>query len=1272
MRAPAVPARLLSLLLAVGVLVLAPTPAQAAAEVEVSTPTLSFGPATPGPGQETKSVDVTNTGTEDVVVGSPRVTGADRTSFWASETCGGGAGGSVELGPDEICTIEVTFAAAAAGPRTATLVVPTTAGPDLTVALSATTSTAGIALSDPGAFGPTTVGEPTTRVVTVTSTGELPLEVSGVTFSGTNANQFSVAGNDCAVAATASGGTCDITVRFLPTTAGAKTATLNVASNAGSPASVQLAGATGTPTLTAPASVSIPSTPVGATGAADVAVSSSGAGALEWNGAALSGANANQFELRDGCAVAELVGPEPCTVEVLFKPTNTGNKTATLTLKTVGQPDKAVAVSGTAVAATRVTSTSPASLSFDPQTIATSSAPQPVTITNTGNSQLIVSMDTFSVSPSGEFSAAYDCPSPLAPGEECAIDVLFRPTAVGTRNATLSIVSNGLTKTVPLTGTGTAASPVTVNPGVRQFAPTAVGNTTGTVNHTVTNNGAGPISLDPITLGGPAADQFTIPSTTCGPTLNAGASCSIGVRFAPTSMGLKAATIVVPTSVAGSPHSVALTGIATRGYPNPTPSSVDLGPAGVGTTTASRTVTVTNTGNGAMTVNAVSVTGADADDFQIAGNTCDGAALAKDATCTVDVRFAPDARGDASASLSITHNAGAARTVGLSGSGLGAEASIDTASLDFGSVRVNATSAPLAATVTNTGETALIVGAANLSGVDAGQFAVSANDCSGEALAPGASCVLSVRVTPTSRETKAATLTVAHDAGASAIVDLTATGTRATAAVSPASKNFGTQAVGTPSSAQPLTVTNTGPDPLELTGFGLVGGDPGSFDLTGSTCHGATLATGATCTLSVRFNPGSAGAKAALLTLTHNGTGTSAVALSGTGVAPVVSPSTTELAFGEVGMGSTSAPKTVTLTNTGSADLVVGATSVTGADADSFEVSANTCTGVPVAPNASCAVSVRFTAGDAGPATASLSIAHNAGDTSPTVIALTGTSTTTADIKILGIGSVYTGHDHLVTRTVKASGTQMKYKLGIVNEDTVAHTYKFRLTSSKAAATAQVWATGFPAQLLPTDGAGNFVTGTVAPGKTVLFELRVTPTAPGQVTSRVAVDLLSSEGDLIESVTTETNTAAPTNGTSGYELFVKQGSQPMTGGPVDEQTATAPALKVGQSTSFKLRLKNNNTTSTQIGLRLTRTDGCAGSFTVTVKAGSTVITLPAATGSYLTPTLQSGRYKDITVSIKRTAAGCRAVHLRAQSLDDGTVVRTSNLVTNTAYDATVD
>lgn len=377
------------------------------------------------------------------------------------------------------------------------------------------------------------------------------------------------------------------------------------------------------------------------------------------------------------------------------------------------------------------------------------------------------------------------------------------------------------------------------------------------------------------------------------------------------------------------------------------------------------------------------------------------------------------------------------------------------------------------------------------------------------------------------------------------------------------------------------------------------------------------------------------------------------------------------IAFGSQEVATTSAAQLVTVTNTGSAPLAIGTATLGGASPTSFVKAADGCSNTNVPAGGSCQVSVAFAPTAVGSVSATLSIP----DTSPTtphVVTLTGSGTPPADLKILGVGSVYTGKGHLVTRAVTAPGKTMTYKLGVLNEDSVARSYKVKLTQSGSPATAAVYGGGFNAPALGTDGSGNFVTPSVAPGKVLALVLKVTPTAGGQHISGVDVDLLTDFGAVIEGVDTETNTPAPAVGSSSYELFAKQGSQPYIGGPVSGQTSTGPALNIGQTSTYTLRLKNDGGTSAQIGLKVTDIDGCNGSFTTTVRVGTKVWTTQAFAGTYLTPVLAPGRYTQVSVLVKRVAGGCAAKNLQVQSLNAGVPVRSSYLRTNAAYNATTD
>jgi hypothetical protein len=116
------------------------------------------------------------------------------------------------------------------------------------------------------------------------------------------------------------------------------------------------------------------------------------------------------------------------------------------TAKHVGNLELVVTPAPSPVAALSATA-----LTFAAQIVNTASASQSVTITNNGTMALLVS----GVSVSGDFSESNNCISVVA-GTSCAIAVVFKPTAGGTRSGVLTINDNDASKsqTVTLSGVG--------------------------------------------------------------------------------------------------------------------------------------------------------------------------------------------------------------------------------------------------------------------------------------------------------------------------------------------------------------------------------------------------------------------------------------------------------------------------------------------------------------------------------------------------------------------------------------------------------------------------------------------------------------------------------------------------------------------------------------------------------------------------------------------------------------------------------------------------
>jgi len=105
----------------------------------------------------------------------------------------------------------------------------------------------------------------------------------------------------------------------------------------------------------------------------------------------------------------------------------------------------------------------PTSLTFAAQAIGTTSAPQSITVSNTGNAPLFInSAATRGANPLDFTQVSDGCSGvTLAAGTSCSVSITFSPTASGARSATFILTDNaaGSPQTVPISGSGTGQNP---------------------------------------------------------------------------------------------------------------------------------------------------------------------------------------------------------------------------------------------------------------------------------------------------------------------------------------------------------------------------------------------------------------------------------------------------------------------------------------------------------------------------------------------------------------------------------------------------------------------------------------------------------------------------------------------------------------------------------------------------------------------------------------------------------------------------------------------
>ena len=305
---------------------------------------------------------------------------------------------------------------------------------------------------------------------------------------------------------------------------------------------------------------------------ANVTVSNGGISNFNVTGVALSGANADQFQIvTNGCTL--VTRDIPCNVSVRFAPTSNGLKSAS-----VDVTHDATGVLTTTSVALSGTGTSPIAMvvpgSFNFNNVNVGSGPTTfINLTNIGNATLQIS--NIAVTGTDFSRVAGGCGTTLAAQATCSVQVRFQPTGAVLRTGLLRITQNsnnvlGSIEDVTLSGTGVASLPIaSVSPTTVDFGDLQVGSAfQQAVTLTNTGTGTTPLSISGITVSGTGFTRVAVAGVNpnCGTTLATGASCDITVRFAPTNGGVKPGSLNIisnSNNVPGSIQPVPLTGNAT-------------------------------------------------------------------------------------------------------------------------------------------------------------------------------------------------------------------------------------------------------------------------------------------------------------------------------------------------------------------------------------------------------------------------------------------------------------------------------------------------------------------------------------------------------------------------------------------------------------------------------------------------------------------------------------------------------------------------------------
>lgn len=473
------------------------------------------------------------------------------------------------------------------------------------------------------------------------------------------------------------------------------------------------------------------------------------------------------------------------------------------------------------------------------------------------------------------------------------------------------------------------------------FAPQVVGTSSLAQSLSLTAT-AGCVQISTISISGDFAQNNNCPAV-----LGSGNSCTVQVVFTPTAQGPRTGSLSVLANFTGAAPSANLTGQGGAPVATASPTSLAFGNQLVHTTSAAQMVTLSNTGDASLQISGISAAPAFGDFAET--NNC-GSTLAPGTSCVISVTFTPLASGSRTGTLNfVTNTSGASPIVNLSGAAIAPQMSESPRSLAFGSQLVGTTSAAQVITLSNPGTATLPITSISTTG----DFAQT-NNCGGS-VAAGGSCGITVTFTPTERFTRSGTLVITSNAiPETDSLSLTGTGIIPLPTFTPNTVSFGTQRVNTTGFAQSVTLTNSGDATLTISSINVTS----SFSQSNSC--GSQLAPSQSCTILVSFAPNSRGTATGILSINGNQpSGSPAVSLSGTGIAPVAAL-TPSLSFGPRLIGTTSAVQLLMLSNSGDATLDISSITAAGDFSQT-----NSCSN-SVAPGASCTIQVNFTPSASG------------------------------------------------------------------------------------------------------------------------------------------------------------------------------------------------------------------------------------------------------------------------------------------------------------------
>jgi len=793
------------------------------------------------------------------------------------------------------------------------------------------------------------------------------------------------------------------------------------------------------------------------------------------------------------------------------------------------------------------------------------------------------------------------------PCTNCWLGIQFKPSATGSRDATLTLASGttGNPYSLALTGTGLALIGLQLTPTTPDFGPAPIHSTTAPTLFTLTNLSPSPITLTSTTLTGDFA-LSTAPTggPSCTGTLVPTASCFLQITFSPTAQNQRAGTLAIDTSYGTITSTLSGFGLPDPGFSiNPTALIFNNIPDPSAT---QQTITITNTSSSALQGIGYSLTSSHFTLDQPFLTSC--LSIAPGASCHLTIDFQPTA-STVTGSLTINTvstflNTPASYTVPLTGAYTTEDTGLQIIpnQANYGPTPTSTLGLARQFTINN-----LTTKSLNLNVALPRQFVLTSDPCT--TLAPSTSCNFTAAFLPLTNGDITGTLFAQATPtdgtptfNGIGYVEGYGVGTSSlaiTGGLFPGDLLNFNQVTSGQTSSKTLTLTNPGTIPITIRRI------TSEWPFLSTTTCGSTLTSNQSCTVTINYTPlfqlasgipsplpaadagtlvieSDAASSPELIDLSGNAAPILVAAPANT--APLVSFTTSQgsLTFPGTQIGNASPTQTVTLTNTGTATIHIIGTQTT----PDFTITSNCGT---LVAGATCTLTVAFTpqASSITPTGQRISAIEITSDSSTALefISLLGNATPANLVfspTSLDFGSVLVGS----ASTLPIQITNVSTTPAIFNAITTTGDYTFTGTC-------------------PSPG------NVLAPSATCTIQIAFTPAQPGTRTGTLSLNT---------SLTSLPLTAALTGIGAQSQLQISPSS------------LNFGSVTVGTSATLPLTLANTGTASLN-SLAL----GISGDYTIAAPCALT--------------TLAPGSSCSVTITFAPTATGTRAGTLTVASTD---------------------